>query len=69
MSKRQIIMVLGAIVVILPFSSFPSGWIEAGIVICGLAVIAIAYSMGPKARSSAHSGDMPFVESKGEPHP
>lgn len=65
MSKRQWLMVTGVIVIILPFSGFPSSWNTSVSVILGLLIITIAYNLNseksPKISAPSH---MPFVEHK-----
>jgi uncharacterized membrane protein YuzA (DUF378 family) len=62
MSKRQIIMILGALVIIiaLPILGFPSAWDNIAYIIIGIIIIAVAYLMEP-VRSVAKPA-APYVE-------
>lgn len=47
MSKRQFIMLLGALIIILPFLGFPSSWDTAIMVLIGVLIIILAYNIKP----------------------
>ena len=63
MSKRQVLIVFGALIIIFPFLGFPDGWKKVFDVIFGVVIIGIAYSMAPKARQT-EAGDAPWSEHK-----
>jgi hypothetical protein len=65
MSKRQVLMLIGVIVVIVPFLGFPSSWQRFFEIVCGILVIGIAYSMAPKIKP-VDSADLPFSEHKSD---
>ena len=62
MSKRQIIMVLGALVALLLFLGFPSAWQKAFEVIAGFLIIIIAYRMSPNVNDKRSRDSVPYVE-------
>jgi hypothetical protein len=47
MSKRQVIMLLGVLIIILPFLGFTSFWDMIINVVAGVVIIGIAYRMAP----------------------
>jgi hypothetical protein len=64
MSKRQFIMIFGAIVAALPFLGFPSLWDTALYVIVGLFIIVMAYRLDHAKPNMAakQSSDLPYAE-------
>ena len=50
MSKRQVIMLLGVLIIFLPFLGFTSFWDMIINVLVGLLIIGIAYRMAPIAK-------------------
>lgn len=65
MSKRQVLMILGVWVIILPFLGFPSGWDRTIAVVAGFLIVAIAYSLGPKVKTRAEPS-VPYVEHRAD---
>ncbi len=63
MSKRQILMLLGAWMIVFLFLGFPHSWDKLFAVVCGLLVIAISYRIHPQASVAAPRA-MPYVEHK-----
>jgi hypothetical protein len=63
MSKRQIIMILGALIVLIQFLGFPSSWNKFFTFICGIVVIGIAYRMAPKVKVQDEKA-LPYVDFK-----
>lgn len=63
MSKRQILMILGLLIIIVTFLGFPWGVKEFFIIVGGALVAVIAYSMAPKVKPTRES-DVPFTEYK-----
>lgn len=53
MSKRQVIMFLGVIVIFLPFLGFPTNWDTIISVLVGILIIGIAYKMSPVTKYNA----------------
>ena len=70
MSKRQVIIILGIWIFLLPFLGIPLIWIKFLTVCSGILVAIIASSMKPKNSSEDVSGShftnssMPYVEHK-----
>jgi peptidoglycan/LPS O-acetylase OafA/YrhL len=52
MSKGTILIILGALVALAPFSGLPSSWLQFILPAVGIAVIALAYSFVPKKGTS-----------------
>lgn len=68
MSKRQILIVLGIWVIILPFLGFPATWDHVIMFATGLLIAAIAYTLRLQGGSKKPS-NVPYVEHKNEPAP
>ncbi len=66
MSKRQVLMIIGVLVAIVPFLGFPLGFQKFWAVFCGIVVALIAYSFAPKVKP-VKSADVPFSEHKSAP--
>ncbi|MCX6718955.1 MAG: hypothetical protein NTZ38_01085 [Candidatus Taylorbacteria bacterium] len=66
MSKRQSLMLLGLLIIIVPFMGFPSSWDSVILFISGLAIIAIAYSLAPKTSIGNKDKDLPFTENRND---
>jgi len=68
MSKRQIIIVLGAfIIVIALFSGLPNFWNKSLYILTSLAIIAVAYTTKAGAiRDIKKIAEIPFVDTKTE---
>jgi type III secretory pathway component EscV len=66
MSKRQIIIVLGALIIAIALlSGLPASWNTALYVIIGIAIITVAYTTAKPARSRMdQSRSMPYVDAK-----
>ncbi len=62
MSKRQVIMVIGLLLMVSPFLGFPSGWDKFFSLIGGFLTIVVAYRMSPGV--PVVSKNMPYVESR-----
>ena len=52
MTRPQILIVLGFLIVLAPFSGLPTSWLELMLPVVGIVVIAIAYSFVPKKTPS-----------------
>ena len=63
MSKRQILVLLGVWVGVFLFLGLSSGWLEVLAVITGVAIIALAYSLGSEP-TRTNSEDTTYVEHK-----
>lgn len=63
MSKRQVLMLIGVIIIVIPFLGFPINLKWFLEVVCGSLVAAIAYSMAPKIKPIVPA-DLPFSEHK-----
>jgi len=61
MSKKQVLMILGAWVALLSFLGFPPNWDVFFMVASGVLIVCVAYSMRQKTKPVA-STDMPYVE-------
>ncbi len=68
MSKRQILIILGIWVVILPFLGFPGNWDRVILFASGLIIAVVAYSLRLEGQSKK-TVDMPYVEHRNEPTP
>jgi hypothetical protein len=53
MSRENILILLGLLVMLAPFSGLPISWLEFILPIIGLAVGAIGYSFRPRSEPSA----------------
>ena len=63
MSKRQILMILGVLVMVLLYLGFPTGWDKILMIILGAFIAIVAYRLRPEGQSnSGEKKDMPFVE-------
>ncbi len=63
MSKRQVLMILGVLVIIVPHLGFPDdNWDAVILGILGVLVIAVAYKIGPAAAPADRSEEKPFVD-------
>ncbi len=65
MSKRQLLIVIGVLIVIVTFLGFPWGLKQFLIIIGGIIVAIIAYTMAPKVKTM-RATDVPFSEHKNE---
>ena len=61
-------MLLGALVLISPWSGIPMSWLEWILVIIGLAIIGIALTLRPRDEAP-HALPPPPAESRPEPQP
>ncbi|MEI8327977.1 MAG: hypothetical protein WCG02_02465 [Candidatus Taylorbacteria bacterium] len=50
MSKRQFIMLLAVLIIIIQFLGFPPSWNKFFTFVCGALIIGIAYRMAPKVK-------------------
>ena len=67
MSKRQIIMLLGVLIIFIAlFSGLPTVWNTCMYVIIGLIIIAVAYTTSKPAQDQLRKafGSAPFVDAK-----
>ncbi|MEK7501731.1 MAG: hypothetical protein AAB629_02285 [Patescibacteria group bacterium] len=66
MSKRQWLMILGALIIALPFLGFPSSLDTVIYIIVGIIIIAISYRLnsGKVMKEEEKSPAMPYVEHK-----
>lgn len=55
-------MIIGILIVVIPFLGFPSGLIRFIEVICGLLVTGLAYSMAPKIDLDLNQKNVPFKD-------
>jgi len=68
MSKRQLIMCFGALIIIIAlFSGFPPVWNTVAYVIIGLLIISVAYTTRPSASTGTtnqktESNSAPYVD-------
>lgn len=62
MSKRQLLCVLGAWVIVLLFLGFPSMWNRVIAIVTGLIIITIAYNLPPD--QTKNDTKETFVENK-----
>lgn len=62
MSKRQVIMLLGAIVMLAPHLGLPDVGDKIFLAVVGLLIIFVAYRVHPPASDNRREGDRPFVE-------
>jgi chromate transport protein ChrA len=53
MTRPQMLIVLGLVVALAPFSGLPASWLQFLLPAIGIVIIAIAYSFVPKRESSA----------------
>ena len=67
MSKRQVLMLLGLLTMILLFLGFPSSWEKAIAVIIGALVIFISYRSSSPAMKKEEHPNVPFIEHRSEP--
>ena len=69
MSKRQIIIVLGVLVIIIAlFSGLPNFWNKSLYILIGLAIIAVAYTTkAGVTKDLKKMVGVPFVDTKTEP--
>jgi hypothetical protein len=63
MSKRQIIILLGVLIIILPFLGLPDSWKTILFILIGLLLILLAYTVKVKAPEIPKE-NVPFVEHK-----
>ena len=67
MSKRQWLIILGVLIIALPFLGFPSNWDTIISVIVGLLIIVISYRINlSKVVKEEKSSTIPYVEQKNE---
>jgi hypothetical protein len=68
MSKRQLIILFGALIIIIAlFSGLPSSWNTALYVIIGLLIIAVAYTTTKPASTIEKKPDQaPYVDTHGD---
>ena len=58
MSKRQVLMILGVIIMILLFLGFPSAWDKFFAVAIGAIIVAVSYSIGSAERRAQREEDL-----------
>jgi hypothetical protein len=63
MSKRQVIMILAALVAVIQFLGFPTSWNKFFAFVCGILIIGIAYRMAPRVKT-VNTGSLPYDEHK-----
>lgn len=80
MSSRQVIIILGILIILLPFLGFNSNWDMVISILTGLLIIILSYRLSPIKKSktkqdegdktevtkSQTQNDLPFVENKNE---
>jgi len=70
MSSRQIIIILGILIGLLPFLGFSSSWDTVISVFTGMLIIILAYRLSPITKDSSikdnKEKNLPFVENKNE---
>ena len=66
MSKRQWIILLGVVIIVLPFLGFPSGWDTIISVCAGLIIIAVAYTLAPRQYPKSADQHLPYAEHKNQ---
>ncbi len=55
-------MIVGILIVIIPFLGFPSGLIKFVEIVCGLLIVGLAYSMAPKIDLGPNQANVPFKD-------
>ena len=64
MSKRQIIILLGVLIIIIAlFSGLPTLWNTIVYVVIGVLIVAVAYTIRPTSQKVVHENSVPFVDS------
>ena len=66
MSKRQVLIIIGILVALIPFLGFPSTWDQIITLVLGFIIIAVAYRIKPGV-SSRPPRDMSYIEHKNKP--
>jgi hypothetical protein len=69
MSSRQVIIILGILIGLLPFLGFNSTWDTVISVFTGMLIIILAYRLSPITKDSVKDNkekNLPFVENKNE---
>ena len=80
MSSRQVIIILGVLIILLPFLGFNSTWDMVISILTGLLIIILSYRLSPITKNktkqdegdkteitkSQTQNDLPFVENKNE---
>lgn len=80
MSSRQVIIILGVLIILLPFLGFNSTWDMVISILTGLLIIILSYRLSPikenktkqdegdktEITKSQTQNDLPFVENKNE---
>lgn len=78
MSSRQIIIILGVLVILLPFLGFNSNWDKIINILIGLLIIILSYRLSPikqnkktdiegdKIENTKTQNDLPFVENRND---
>ena len=80
MSSRQVIIILGVLIILLPFLGFNSTWDMVISILTGLLIIILSYRLSPIKKNktkqdegdkteitkSQTQNDLPFVENKNE---
>lgn len=80
MSSRQVIIILGVLIILLPFLGFNSTWDMVISILTGLLIIILSYRLSPikknktkqdegdktEVTKSQTQNDLPFVENKNE---
>ena len=70
MSKRQLIILLGALIILLALiAGFPSPWNSALNVILGVLIIFVAYTTKPSSAAAKKDRSAPYVDAHGEARP
>jgi hypothetical protein len=68
MSKRQIIMLFGALIIIIAlFSGLPNMWNTTLLVLIGISTIGVAYTTKPSFNPAKKNVSVPYVETKPTP--
>ena len=62
MSKRQMLMLIGAWVLLLAAPGFPPAWKSVLLVITGIGIIVFAYRMPAPASGDRPAADLPFTD-------
>ncbi len=68
MSKRQIIILLGVLIIIIAlFSGFPTLWNTIAYIVVGVLIIMTAYTIQPQTKESEDTTSAPFIETQTPP--
>ena len=66
MSQRQVLMIFGVWLAILPFLGFPLDWEKALACLSGLLIVILAYRLKPVNADKNDPAAMPYAEHKSE---